>query len=89
MVSVTQDILQSLYKGDASCLTSEVIYNINQIVLNLLHKEPLTEVEINIVGDILHISNIIYNNTDRSVLVLEDGVAIGLSAIRILSPLLL
>ena len=74
MVSVTQDILQSLYKGDASCLTSEVIYNINQIVLNLLHKEPLTEVEINIVGDILHISNIIYNNTDRSVLVLEDGV---------------
>lgn len=74
MFSVTQDILQSLYKGDASCLTSEVIYNINQIVLNLLHKEPLTEVEINIVGDILHISNIIYNNTDRSVLVLEDGV---------------
>ena len=63
MFSVTQDILQSLYKGDASCLTSEVIYNINQIVLNLLSKEPLTEVEINIVGDILHISNIIYNNT--------------------------
>ena len=28
MVGVTQDILQSLYKGDASCLTSEVIYNI-------------------------------------------------------------
>lgn len=74
MLSVTKDILQSLYQGDASCLTSEVIYNINQMVLKLLPKEPLTEVEINIVGDILHISNIIYNNTDRSVLVLEDGV---------------
>lgn len=72
--SVTQDILENLYKGDASCLTSEVIFNINQIVLNLINKEPLTQIELDMVGDVLHISNIIYNNTDRSVLVLEDGI---------------
>jgi NAD-dependent DNA ligase len=73
-VNVTKDILQSLYNGDASCLTSEVIYNINQIILNLLNKEPLTTFEIKVIDDILHISNIIYNNTDRSILVLEDGI---------------
>lgn len=71
---VTQDILQHLYKGDASCLTSEVIFNINQMTLGILNKEPLTPVELNVLCDIIHISNIIYNNTDRSVLVLEDGV---------------
>lgn len=74
MYNATKDILQNLYKGNIGCLTSEVIYNINLIVLNLLNKEPLTKIEISVVEDILHISNIIYNNTDRSVLVLEDGV---------------
>jgi hypothetical protein len=71
---VTQEILQHLYKGDASCLTSDVIYNINQIVLNVINKEPLTGIEIEVIGDIIHISNIIYNNTDKSILVLEDGI---------------
>lgn len=74
MPSVTKSILESLYKGDASCLTSEVIYNINQITLSLLNKEPLTTIETEVIDDILHISNIIYNNTDRTILVLEDGI---------------
>lgn len=67
-------IIQNLLKGDASDLTLDVIHNINQITLRLLYKEPLEPFEVDIVGDILHISNIIYNNTDRSVLVLEDGI---------------
>lgn len=67
-------ILERLMKGDASCLTQEVIFNINQIVLDLINKEPLTNIEIDTINDILHISNIIYNNTDRSILVLEDGI---------------
>ena len=46
MNMVTQEILQHLYKGDASCLTSDVIYNINQIVLNVITKEPLTGIEV-------------------------------------------
>ena len=69
-----KEIIKMLLNGDASCLTSDVIYNINQIVLNLINKEPLTQYEVEVIGDILHISNIIYNNTDRSILVLEDGV---------------
>ena len=67
-------IVERLMQGDASCLTQDVIFNINNIVLNLINKEPLTNLEQDIVNDILHISNLIYNNTDRSILVLEDGV---------------
>lgn len=67
-------IVERLMQGDASCLTQDVIFNINNIVVNLINKEPLTKLEQDIVNDILHISNLIYNNTDRSILVLEDGV---------------
>ena len=67
-------IVEQLLKGDASCLTQDVIFNINNMVIALINKEPLTIVEQDIVNDILHISNLIYNNTDRSILVLEDGV---------------
>ena len=60
--------------GDATCLTQEVIANINSMVVSLLYKTDWSPVEVEFVGDVLHISNIIYNNTDRSILVLEDGV---------------
>ena len=69
-----KEILEHLLQGDASLLTLEVIQGINQIVVNLMYKEPLEPFEVEILRDILHISNIIYNNTDRSVLVLEDGI---------------
>ena len=62
-------IVENLLKGDASCLTQDAIYNINCITMALINKEPLTEVEKNTIDDILHISNIIYNNTDRNILV--------------------
>jgi hypothetical protein len=69
-----RSIVNQLMRGDASCLTQDVIFNINQIVVNLINKEPLDATEQDVVNDILHISNLIYNNTDRSILVLEDGV---------------
>lgn len=74
MLTPMHAIVESLLKGDASCLTQDVIFNINQITMNLIYKEPLNQIEQNTVEDILHISNLIYNNTDRSILVLEDGV---------------
>ena len=72
--SPIHSIVEQLMRGDASCLTQDVIFNINQIVIALINKEPLTKVEQDTIDDILHISNLIYNNTDRSILVLEDGV---------------
>ena len=73
-ITPTRAIVDQLKKGDASCLTQDVIFNINQMTLYLLNKEPLDALEQSVVEDIVHISNIIYNNTDRSILVLEDGV---------------
>ena len=73
-MTTTKAIVSALLNGDASCLTQDAIANINYMTLQLLNKEPLTTVECEVVDDILHISNIIYNNTDRSILVLEDGV---------------
>lgn len=67
-------IVENLLRGDASCLTQDVIFNINKIVTSLIYKEPLSEIEKNTIEDILHISNLIYNNTDRNILVLEDGI---------------
>lgn len=69
-----KSIISKLLSGDYSCITSDIIYNINQIVITLIYKEPLTQYEQEVVNDILHISNIIYNNTDKSTLVLEDGI---------------
>ena len=73
-ISPMHSIVEKLLAGDESSLTQNNIANINSYIVYLLNKEPLTEVEQGIVDDILHISNIIYNNTDRSILVLEDGV---------------
>lgn len=67
-------IIQHLLNGDASDLVPETIRNINSHVVRFLNRTNLDPQEVEIVGDILHISNIIYNNTDRSILVLEDGV---------------
>lgn len=69
-----KQIIQHLLQGDASDLTPETIRNINAHVVRFLNLRSLEPHEVEIVGDILHISNIIYNNTDRSILVLEDGV---------------
>lgn len=69
-----KQIIQHLLNGDASDLTPQVIQNINTQVVRLLSIDYLEQFEVDIMGDILHISNIIYNNTDRSILVLEDGV---------------
>lgn len=74
MSQATKNIVNQLLKGDASCLTQDVIHSINEIVYKLLPKLELNQLELDTINDILHISNIIYNNTDRSILVLEDGI---------------
>ena len=59
MNPATHYIVERLLKGDASCLTQDVIYNINKIVMSLYPKENLTQIELDCIDDILHISNII------------------------------
>ena len=49
----------------------EVVARINQIVTDFLQKQ---EYDIEVIKTILVISNIVYNNTDRNRLFLEDGI---------------
>lgn len=70
-MSFVCNIRDRLLKGDLSCITSESIKDINDISMRFLNGEDnLAEVA----REIILISNILYNNTDKSRLPLDDGV---------------
>lgn len=60
--------------------TLEEVYNTNnilhlsEIINNLINKDDLDNVEIELLSDILDIGNIVYNNTDRDLMPIEDGI---------------
>lgn len=65
-----QEILDSLLKGQI-IISPNDNFEINNIVIKYLNNEFK---DLNVIYQILEISNILYNNTDRMVLPLEDGV---------------
>ena len=70
-MSFVCNIRDRLLKGDLSCITSESIKDINDISMRFLNGEDnLAEVA----REMILISNILYNNTDKSRLPLDDGV---------------
>lgn len=70
-----KNILDCLIKGDLSVINTQSITFINSFSLVYLDKNyNMNENDLDILKDILTISNILYNNTDRSLLVLSDGV---------------
>lgn len=71
----TKGILGRLLNGDASILTVNTNIFINSRIVELLEANPLNEVQIEELGDILHIGNIVYNNIpNEDCNPLEDGV---------------
>lgn len=64
-------IYTSLCNGDLSLMTSENIQRINSITVGILQDTVDNTYEDEL---ILKISNILYNNTDRELLPLEDGL---------------
>lgn len=70
----TKSILERLLHGDVSVLNINTNVYINSRIVELLNIDPLNDTQIEELGDILHIGNIIYNNiaTDRNPV--EDGV---------------
>lgn len=68
------NILNMLMQGDLSCLSYDNIIMISNEAVQLLNKETLTEYDKLCINTIISISQIVYNNTDRSVLFLDDGV---------------
>lgn len=71
----TKGILGRLLNGDASILTVNTNIFINSRIVELLEANPLNELQIEELGDILHIGNIVYNNIpNEDCNPLEDGV---------------
>lgn len=68
------NILQSLLSGSLKSLTQENIVEVSNMAVNLLQKSELNEYDQMCANLIISISQIVYNNTDRSILFLDDGV---------------
>lgn len=68
------EILGRLLAGDISCLNTDNIIFVSEASMKLLNKESLDNYDQMCASIIISISQIVYNNTDRSVLFLDDGV---------------
>lgn len=71
---ILQGIVNDLLNSSLSSLTDENVELINGLALHILNTEMLDGNLLDICEKILHISNILYNNTDKSILPLDDGV---------------
>lgn len=74
MYNTLNQILNKLMSGDLSCLNPNNIGLVSKITVDLLEKEEFDEQDLSVASIIISISQIVYNNTDRSVLFLDDGV---------------
>ena len=67
-------IYNSLLNGNISDLTVTNIISINDYIYRLLNKDNLTEEELDNIQQVLVMSNILWNNTDKDMLILDSGV---------------
>ena len=67
-------ILKSLMSGDISVLNPHNISQVSNETIRLIEKPELTEYDVMCANLIIMISQIVYNNTDRNILFLDDGV---------------
>ena len=68
------DILQKLLSGDLTSLSSDNIIMVSEYAIDLLNKPVLDEYDQMCANLIISISQIVYNNTDKSILFLDDGI---------------
>jgi len=74
MHELLKRILNQLMEADLSCLSSNNIIKVSDYAISLLNRPVLDEYDQMCASTIIMISQIVYNNTDRSVLFLDDGV---------------
>lgn len=75
MYKKLNSILNSLMAGNLSVLNTDNIVAVSSEALRILEKTmPLDKYDIMNASIIISISQIVYNNTDRTILFLEDGV---------------
>lgn len=64
-------IIEGLRNGNIEVITGGTVNDINRISLEFLEQNKY---DIQIIEDIIWISNVLYNNTDRTILPLDDGI---------------
>lgn len=70
-----KSVLDRLLLGDASILNINTSVYINQRIVEILSTEELSPIQVEELGDILHIGNIVYNNISNDMInPIEDGV---------------
>ena len=75
MLNKLKSILNSLLEGTLETMTADNIAMVSQEAVRIIQKpEPLDQYDVMCMGIIISISQIVYNNTDRTLLFLDDGV---------------
>lgn len=74
MHELLKKILNQLMEADLSCMSSDNIIKVSNYAVSLLNKPVWDDYDQMCGSTIIMISQIVYNNTDRSVLFLDDGV---------------
>lgn len=74
MREVLTNILNQLLSQNLSCLNPENIRIVSEESMRIINKENLDEYDVENAGMIISISQIVYNNTDKEILFLDDGV---------------
>ena len=73
-LTILDNLIESISKGDLSVLDVQTVKYINDKTMEILGTKDLSPFQYQIGNKIVLLSNILYNNTDRAVLPLEDGV---------------
>ena len=74
MYEKLSNILGNLLSGDLSVLSTENIIAVSNESVRLMEKSELDEFDLMCMNLIISISQLVYNNTDRTVLFLDDGI---------------
>ena len=67
-------ILNSLRNSSLEMINTNSVIFINAVCINILEKKVLSNDDLDDLNIILNISNILYNNTDKNILPLNDGI---------------
>lgn len=74
MLKLLSDIIKDLLNRDLSCITYELANFMNDMTNDLINNKEWQTEDFENAYAILYISNILYNNTNREILPLEDGI---------------
>ena len=74
MDNFINDFFDNIMCGNASVITDDNIYRLNQLALSIYSNDNIDNTQVDQLKKIIMICNVLYNRTDMTVLPVEDGV---------------